>query len=683
MNRLRAELPQRMQEPLESLFETFRQQRLAAGAKQLDSSADVPSDRGKGSDSGGLDTFFAWFFRGEGPENVVSGANIQRRFIQRGTVLATFFSDNYVADVMRCEPAEVEGRLGKLLGLTPAALIEVLQKAAGRFLSGGAKRQTRADRFEAVQAAAIELLKDKKCHFQEEARVAWHERFERQVHANPAAQASDIDGLLSVETFFTKLRQRPELRAALWPDPVDDCATKRFREREWRGSMLASVARLGHAFIDLYVLVAARLKSLDQQSQQRGSEDDVASNTDQISEYLDLLEQQRITDRNARGWRAFDELVAVAANFDLIVDVNAPDVRDQHVDDAARDFGGLLGRQQPVGGMSGKVNETLVRQFRMPGYPLVLFSTDLLQEGEDLHTFCSSIHHYGISWTPSSMEQRTGRIDRVRSHSDRRFSDLHVDSLCGDEKLQVYFPHLEDTVEVFQVHRVLDRMNVFLRLMHEGLTVAKVEQRTINTSDEFAKARKPPEQIRGRLKTAFPVRESHLIGTRKTLAATNRIQRQIHERFNGLARHELSGLTIQWEPAVTAGVLMGTAKLKQRIQPFTLILDSIDHFPCVRCISPVGRVDPGCEMEAVLHAASTSPMKIGAIVRKDDRSYDLTTEGEVLLGGNDSANRKRVADLICRVVHDADTLEFELLPGRDESLDKFREELRKEMSHDD
>ena len=46
--------------------------------------------------------------------------------------------------------------------------------------------------------------------------------------------------------------------------------------------------------------------------------------------------------------------------------------------------------------------------------------TYLLQEGEDLHTFCSAVHHYGIAWTPSSMEQRVGRIDRVRSQSDRR-----------------------------------------------------------------------------------------------------------------------------------------------------------------------------------------------------------------------------------------------------------------------
>ena len=98
----------------------------------------------------------------------------------------------------------------------------------------------------------------------------------------------------------------------------------------------------------------------------------------------------------------------------------------------------------------------------MPGYPLVLVTTDLLQEGEDLHTFCSDVHHYGIAWTPSSMEQRIGRIDRVRSHTERRLGRLRTPTIRGEDMLQVYFPHLEDSVEVLQVDRVLARMNEFL-----------------------------------------------------------------------------------------------------------------------------------------------------------------------------------------------------------------------------
>jgi hypothetical protein len=59
--------------------------------------------------------------------------------------------------------------------------------------------------------------------------------------------------------------------------------------------------------------------------------------------------------------------------------------------EAPTELGKLLREQQPVAGMSGTVNRTAVRQFRMPGYPRALITTELLQEGEDLHLFCSRI----------------------------------------------------------------------------------------------------------------------------------------------------------------------------------------------------------------------------------------------------------------------------------------------------
>jgi hypothetical protein len=67
------------------------------------------------------------------------------------------------------------------------------------------------------------------------------------------------------------------------------------------------------------------------------------------------------------------------------------------------------------------------------------------------------------------MEQRTGRIDRVSSQTERRLAKL--DSLAtGEQLLQVHYPHLRETIEVFQVERVLERMNRFTRLMHEDLS---------------------------------------------------------------------------------------------------------------------------------------------------------------------------------------------------------------------
>src|SRR5206468_13021446 len=77
----------------------------------------------------------------------------------------------------------------------------------------------------------------------------------------------------------------------------------------------------------------------------------------------------------------------------------------------------LLRAQQPIGGMSGQVNQTVVRQFRMPGYPFILTTTDLLQEGEDLHLFCSDVYHYGIAWMPSSMRSEE-HTSELQSRSD-------------------------------------------------------------------------------------------------------------------------------------------------------------------------------------------------------------------------------------------------------------------------
>ena len=72
-----------------------------------------PTPTSDTDDHGGTDTFFAWFFRGEGPKGVVSGANIQRRFIQAGTTYSTFFEDNYVAGSARAAPGGVADALAR------------------------------------------------------------------------------------------------------------------------------------------------------------------------------------------------------------------------------------------------------------------------------------------------------------------------------------------------------------------------------------------------------------------------------------------------------------------------------------------------------------------------------------------------------------------------------------------
>jgi hypothetical protein len=686
IDRLRRDLPAGVQRRFEQVVERYRNEkrRVEAKVRRFRERA-AARRRGRSDvDTGGYETFFAWFFRGEGPQGVVSGATIQQRLGALSGTYGTFFKDNHVAAVLGCEPGTVQRTLATVLGMTEEKVGAALHKGSRVFLSW-AKKWPRGKRFEAVQAAALQLLVEHPAcpsAVRDAARIAWDAWYRDGAlpAKDQASEAPPIEQFLEERTFFTSLRHRPELRAAIWPASRSSHPSQAFREQELRAHLLVAASRLGHSLIDLYALAIGRLGSLKKSVQEEGEDEGNAGSL--AGDYLDRLEHQMRTPLEQRDFGAFDELSAIAAHFELILDVNEPTLREAALREGPLLFARLLREQQPVGGMSGQVNQTLVRQFRMPGYPFVLVTTDVLQEGEDLHTFCSAVHHYGISWTPSSMEQRTGRIDRVRSESDRRLSGLTDRLPTGDEKLQVFFPHLEDTVEVLQVQRVLERMNVFLQLMHEGLTVPRQEARTINTEHEFAKRRREVPQLEGRLRTAFPIQKRHLDGPHTPLAAEPDLAGGIAVRFERLVGMDLGGLDIAWTQLQghATGRLTGTVRLAPRQQPFTLLLRSIGSHPMVRCVSPVGCVEPGINARAVMDINRRLRAKIGAIETDEQRSYDLTVEGEVLLDADGVSDAARVAGLIRRVTRQADLLEQEHL-DRDEALETFEADLGKEAIH--
>jgi hypothetical protein len=665
---LQGRLPQGVAERFNGIVRKYHQDKRQAEMARLVRATVVPTlDSAEGDletdDRGGTDTFFAWFFRGEGPKGVISGANVQRRFIQQGTAYSTFFEDNYVMDLLGVRPGGVTGALGRTLGLEPLRLRNELRQRAASYI-GRAKKLQRGDRMEAAQAAALELLKETQNRVGERARMIWHERFETSRQQASVKEAPDVWEGLEHATFFTELRRpdRLDLRTALWPNPRQvNSERDQFREQQQRAQVLATAARLGHSLIDLYVLTVQRLGSVEQRTLEAESDDGGALERRRIDEYLDLLDKQRVTPLRDRSWAAFDELAQIAQNFELILDVNAPEARIKPLVETARYFGSILRQQQPVGGMSGQVNRTLVQQFRMPGYPFVLVTTDLLQEGEDLHTFCSSIHHYGIAWTPSSMEQRIGRIDRVRSQSDRRLCGLEAIP-DGADLLQVYYPHLEDTVEVFQVQRVLERMNTFLRLMHEGLTLPKGDHRRVDVSRELIDGRRAVEAIHGQLRTGFPIPRWALLGRQQVLATNWTVVAALLERFKLLSRATYPGLIITWELSSRDGTLLGTVALATgRTWQFTLLLQSDGERLVVRCVCQAGRVGSDATMASVERNARERPVRIGLTLGREKAAYDLTVEDDVLLR-DPCDDVRRVQALLNRVVEQCESLDQADLP---------------------
>jgi hypothetical protein len=674
LQRLQRDLPAEVQDSLRQAIGRYRdeQQRRRIHAPEPPASASVddeldvaPQEAAEEADRGGNETFFAWFFRGEGPREILSGALMQRRL---GATGSTFFKDNHVAAVLGVEPGTVFRALLQYIGGAEEAIrTELAARAAARLPAGS--RADRPQTFEAVQHAAFSLLVETGGHLREEIATVRRERYAEPGLTHPGRGPSlDPRPWLEERTFWTELRRRPGLRSRLWPASGLGDFRMRFREEELRRELLSAMARLGHPLLDLYVLAIKRIGSLSLRARETAPE----SAGDLASAYLDLLERQ-LTEPEGEV-RGVHELELAARHFDLLLDVNLPDARDIRLNGAAREFGKLLRGQQPVAGMFGEINQTVVRQFRMPGYPFVLVTTDLLQEGEDLHTFCSSVHHYGISWTPSSMEQRVGRVDRVNSETERRLSVLSREPR-GEELLQVYFPHLRDSVEVLQVERVLERMNRFVRIMHEDLRQPEGDDREVNVPREALRVRRDIEQIRGPLRTAFGIDQKWLHGERRPLAVSPGWAAALEKRLRSIPEKVRGRLEITWETSSPPYALLGTIR-RRRVQPFTLVLRSIGGTPLLRCISPVGVLRCDQDPRRIARAVAKRPVRVCALLDEDKASYDLTVEDDVLLG-EEPYDEDRVVALLSRVTSQADYLEEELLK-KDQPMSEFREDLEEE-----
>jgi superfamily II DNA/RNA helicase len=60
----------------------------------------------------------------------------------------------------------------------------------------------------------------------------------------------------------------------------------------------------------------------------------------------------------------------------------------------------------------------LMLTFNTPFFPEVLIASSVMAEGVDLHQqYCHVIHH-DLDWNPSTLEQRTGRVDRIGSKAE-------------------------------------------------------------------------------------------------------------------------------------------------------------------------------------------------------------------------------------------------------------------------
>jgi hypothetical protein len=98
------------------------------------------------------------------------------------------------------------------------------------------------------------------------------------------------------------------------------------------------------------------------------------------------------------------------------------------------------------------IRDRLMLAFNSPLFPEILVSSSVMGEGVDLHRFCRHIIHHDLCWNPSTLEQRTGRLDRVRCKAEvcSRPIEVYEPFLAGsaDEKM---FRVLRDRERWFQI----------------------------------------------------------------------------------------------------------------------------------------------------------------------------------------------------------------------------------------
>jgi hypothetical protein len=169
-----------------------------------------------------------------------------------------------------------------------------------------------------------------------------------------------------------------------------------------------------------------------------------------------------------------------------------------------------------------------------------------------------------------------------------------------------------------------------------------------------------------------------IAGDVRAAAVTRALADEALDRLGALQQLSGEHLGIEWTPSNIEGQLFGTMHLAgSRIQPFTLLLDSLAGRLLVKCISPVGVVDLAASLEAIQDSVRTKPVRIGAVLGPEEGSYNLTVQEDVLLGER-AHDEARVNALLKRVAEQADRLEQIHLPGADRTLDVFVEDLRKE-----
>jgi len=96
--------------------------------------------------------------------------------------------------------------------------------------------------------------------------------------------------------------------------------------------------------------------------------------------------------------------------------------------------------------------------FNTPYRPEILVSTSVGQEGIDLHRECRHVLHHDLCWNPATLEQRTGRVDRIGSKVERERMGVQDEE---GPTLEIAVPYLAATYDERMFEELYRRAQLF------------------------------------------------------------------------------------------------------------------------------------------------------------------------------------------------------------------------------
>jgi hypothetical protein len=143
-----------------------------------------------------------------------------------------------------------------------------------------------------------------------------------------------------------------------------------------------------------------------------------------------------------------------------------------------------------------EIRERIMLTFNTPFYPEILITSSVMSEGVDLHLNCRHVIHHDLDWNPSSLEQRTGRIDRIGSRAEQ-----------VGHSIKVYLPYVEGCQDEKLFRVVMDRERWFGVVMGAQQAMDRVLRANTWELEKLAEQPLVPEALASSLQLRLSVEQ--------------------------------------------------------------------------------------------------------------------------------------------------------------------------------